>query len=147
MSNWVDCTTVKQYALVKWQDLNYNGKANLPFGDEDAFDDFLEETLIPRAQGHINRFCKRDFDADYPGAVPDPIKDVAARATANMVQYMVMNKMGPLIHQGQFTLSIPDQSVLTKDLLQLLAPWVKRRPYSKASDYKTDKITDDWSEA
>ena len=144
MTPWTTSAEVRQYALVKWESLNY--APDTPFADEDAFDDFLDDVLIPRAQGHINKACKRDFDADYPGGVPDAVKDLVARAAANMMQYMVMNKMGPLIHQGQFTLSIPDQSVLTKDLLQLLAPWVKRRPYTKASDYQTDKITDDWSE-
>ena len=115
-----------------------------PFLNEAAFDTFIDATLIPRAQSHINRFCKRDFDVDFPGAVPPAIQDVAARAAANMIQYMVSNKMGPLVHETMFQISIPVQAVLPKDLQDLLTPWVKRYPYTKASDYRTDKISSSW---
>lgn len=135
---------MKKYALVKWDSLNYS--SGVPFANEAAFDTFLDGTLIPRAQAHINAYCRRDFDVDYPGAIPVAIKDIAARTAANMIQYLVMNKMGPLIQQGQFTLSIPDQAVFPKDLQQLLAGWEKRRPYTKASDWRTDAIADDWNE-
>ncbi len=141
---WTTSTEVKQYTLVKWDSLNYT--AGVPFANEAAFNTFLDGTLIPRAQGHINKHCKRDFDVDFPGAVPDAVKDIAARATANMVQYMVMNKMGPLIHETQFQISIPIQAVLTAELIQLLAAWVKRTPHTSTTLYKTDKIADDWNE-
>ncbi len=144
MSAWTTAAETKKYALVKWDSLNY--AVGVPFANEAAFDTFLDGTLIPRAQGHINRHCKRDFDVDYPGAVPDAIKDMAARATSNMLQYMVMNKVGPLVHQSQFQIAIPVQAVLTKELLDLLAVWVKRYPHTKATDYKTDKIASDWNE-
>lgn len=144
MTAWTIAAECKKYALVKWDGLNYT--SGVPFTNEAAFDTFLDGTLIPRAQGHINKHCKRDFDADYPGAVPDAIKDIAARATANMLQYMVMNKMGPLVHETVFQISIPVQAVLPKELQELLAPWVKRRPYTKASDYQTDKIKDAWAD-
>jgi hypothetical protein len=141
---WITSAEVQKYALVKWDSLNY--AAGTPFTNEAAFDTFLDGTLIPRAQAHINQYCRRDFNVDYPTAVPDAIKDIAARATANMIQYMVMNKMGPLVHQGQFTLSIPVQNVLPPDLQQLLAPWEKRKPHTKASAYQTDNIKDAWGE-
>jgi hypothetical protein len=100
--------------------------------------------LIPRVQAHINSFCKRDFDTDYPTGVPEAIKDVAARASANMIQYLVMNKMGPLIRTGDYQITIPAQAVLTKELRDLLAPWVKRGGHVKATDWKTKEITDTW---
>ena len=83
--------------------LNYVASPPAPFANEAAFDTFLTDTLIPRAQAHINAFCKRDFDVDYPTAIPDAIKDVAARAAANMIQYLVMNKMGPLIRDRRLS--------------------------------------------
>lgn len=144
MSAWTTSGEVKKYAATKWDALNTS--AGVPFANEAALDTFLDATLIPRAQSHINQHCRRDFDVDYPDAVPPAIQDVAARATSNMVQYMVMNKMGPLIHETMFQISIPIQAVLPKDLQDLLAVWVKRRPYTKASDYKTSSIADDWNE-
>jgi hypothetical protein len=151
MSAWTTSAEVKKYAATKWDALNTSvsgatGATNIPFTNEAALDTFLDGTLIPRAQSHINRFCKRDFDVDYPGAIPPAIQDVAARATANMIQYMVMNKMGPLVHESAFQIAIPVQAVLTKELQDLLLPWVKRYPYTKASDYRTSAIADDWNE-
>jgi hypothetical protein len=142
MTAWTSASEVREYALVKWDSLNY--ASGTPFANEAAFDTFLTDTLIPRAQGHINAHCKRDFDVDYPSGIPDAIKDVAARAAANMIQYMVMNKMGPLIRTGDYQLSIPTQAVLTKELRELLAPWVKRAGHVKGTDWKTKEITDTW---
>jgi hypothetical protein len=136
---------VRKYALVKYDSLNYT--TGTPFANETAFDTFLTNTLIPRAQAHINAHCKRDFDVDYPDGIPEAIKDVAARAAANMVQYLVMNKMGPLIRTGDYTLSIPEQSVLTKELRALLAVWVKRTPHVISTPYKTDDMRELWDES
>ena len=149
MTAWTTASEVRKYALVKWDSLNYVTTPPTPFVAEAAFDTFLTDTLIPRAQNHINASCKRDFDVDYPTGIPDAIKDVVARATANMIQYLVMNKMGPLIRTGDYTISIPDQSVLTKELRGLLAPWVasKRTPRVKATPYKTQEIKDTWDES
>jgi hypothetical protein len=142
MTVWATCQDVRRYALVKWDSLNY--ATNTPFASENDFDQFLSGTLIPRAQAHINAFCRRDFDLDYPDGIPEAVKDVAARAAANMVQYLVMNKMGPLIRTGDYQISIPDQSVLTKELRDLLAPWVRCAGHVKTTPYKTREIDDTW---
>ena len=145
MTAWITPSEVRKYALVKYDSLNYT--TGTPFANETAFDTFLTNTLIPRAQAHINAHCNRDFDVDYPDGIPVAIKDVAARAAANMVQYLVMNKMGPLIRTGDYTLSIPEQSVLTKELRALLAPWVKRTPHVTSTPYKTDDMRELWDES
>jgi hypothetical protein len=129
---------------VKWDTLNYATSPPAPFGNEVAFDTFLTGTLIPRAQGHINAFCKRDFDADCPSGIPEAVKDIAARATANMIQYLVMNKMGPLIRTGDYQITIPEQAVLTRELKGLLGPWVKRAGHVISTPYKTREIDDSW---
>jgi hypothetical protein len=142
MAPWVTSQDVKRYALVKWDNLNY--ASGMPFESEIVFEAFLAGTLIPRAQGHINAFCRRDFDADYPSGIPEAVKDIAARATANMIQYLVMNRMGPLIRTGDYQVSIPDQSVLTKELRELLTPWVRRAGHVKATDWKTREVRETW---
>ncbi len=144
MTAWTSPSEVRKYALVKWDSLNYAVNPPAPFASEAAFETFLTDTLIPRAQGHINAFCKRDFDADYPSGIPEAIKDVAARAAANMIQYLVMNKMGPLIRTGDYQITIPTQAVLTKELKELLASWVRRTGHVKATPYKTREISGTW---
>ena len=146
MTSWTTATEVRKYALVKWDSLNYVTSPPAPFANETAFDTFLTDTLIPRAQGHINAFCKRDFDTAYPTGIPDAVKDVAARATANMIQYLVMNKMGPLIRVDDYKISIPDQAVLTKELRELLLPWRKRTPRVISTPYQTDEMKERWDE-
>jgi hypothetical protein len=141
---WTTATEARKYAQVKLDSINYD--KNTPFANDAAFESFITDTLIPRAQGHINAYCKRDFDTDYPDGIPEAIKDIAARATGNMIQYLVMNKMGPLIRTGDYQISIPNQSILTKELRDLLAPWAKKRGgHVKATDYKTREITDAWN--
>ena len=93
MTPWTNHTEVEMYAATKWDALNVS--AGVPFSSQAAFDSFIDATLIPRAQSHINRFCKRDFDVDFPGAIPPAIQDVAARAAANMIQYMVRTRWAP----------------------------------------------------
>jgi len=126
LTAWTTSAEVKLYALVKWTSLNHDPKQPSPFADEAAFDTFIDGTLIPRAQAHINRHCRRDFDADYPGAIPEDVKDVCARAVANMIQYMVMNKMGPLMRTGDYNIAIPKQAVLTDELKDDLAAYVTK---------------------
>jgi hypothetical protein len=123
---WTTAAEVKKYALVKWDSLDYSTSPAAPFANEAAFDSFLTDILIPRAQAHINRHCRRDFDADYLSGVPEDIKDICARVAANMIQYMVMNKMGPLIRAGDYQLSIPRQAVLTDEIKADLAEYVKK---------------------
>jgi hypothetical protein len=143
MAAWTTATEVREYAQVKLDSINYD--KNKPFADDAAFETFIDSVLIPRAQAHINAHCERDFDTDYPTGIPDAIKDVAARATANMIQYLVMNKMGPLIRTGDYQISIPTQAVLPKELQDLLARWVKKRGgHVKSTDWKTKEITDTW---
>jgi hypothetical protein len=144
MTPWTNHAEVEMYAATKWDALNVS--AGVPFANQVAFDTFIDGILIPRAQSHINRFCKRDFDVDFPSAIPPAIQDVAARATANMIQYMVSNKMGPLVHETMFQISIPVQAVIPKDLQDLLTPWIKRYPYTASTPYRSDKIVDDWNE-
>jgi len=142
MTAWTTASEVRKYAQVKLESINY--EKSTPFANDAAFETFITNTLIPRVQAHINSFCKRDFDTDYPTGVPEAIKDIAARASANMVQYLVMNKMGPLIRTGDYQITIPTQAVLPRDLHDLLAPWVKRSPHVKSTPYKTKEINDTW---
>lgn len=150
MTAWIDSTLVKKYAATKWDAVNY--VLNSPFSGEASFAAFIDDTLIPAAQAHINAFCKRDFDVDYSGAIPEAIQDICARATANMIQYLVMNKTGPLIRVSDYKISMPEQDVLPDDLKALLAPWVVptvqegRTGHVKMSAYKTQEIADRWGE-
>jgi len=144
MTTWVSPAVVRSYALVKWDSLNYATSPPAPFANESDFDTFLIDHLIPSAQAHINAHCKRDFDVDYPTGIPEAVRDVCGRATANMIQYLVMNKMGPLIRVGDYRVSMAVQDVLTPELQALLIPWRKRTSKVISTPYKTKELDDTW---
>jgi len=53
---------VRKRALIKWDSLNYVKDPPTPFGDEDAFENWLTDTVIPETEKLINEFCRRpDF--------------------------------------------------------------------------------------
>jgi len=53
---------VRKRALVKWDSLNYSTSPPAPFATEDAFDNWLTNTVIPEAEKLINDYCRRaDF--------------------------------------------------------------------------------------
>ena len=144
-NQWVSAGRVKQYALVDYTTLNYL-QTSVPFTNEYEFDTFLDRMIIPATQSHINAFCRRDFNVDYTGAtIPEAIRDICARAAANMVQYLVMNRSGPLIRVSDYKISIPMQAVITPELAALLVPWLKATRFIKKRPYKTDRISDEWS--
>ena len=142
-TQWISAGRVKQHALVKWDTLNYD--VNMPFANEYEFDTFIDRFLIPEAEGHMNAFCRRDFGADFPGAIPPAIQGITARVAANMIQYLVMNRSGPLIKVSDYKVSIPKEEVITPELAALLTPWLKATRFIKSRPYKTDRISDEWS--
>jgi hypothetical protein len=133
---WITASEVKKYAQVKYTDFMEGS-----FASETELDSFITDSVIPAVESHIEAYCRRDFDADYPSGIPNAIKDVARRASTNILQYMIMNKMGPLIRVDErfqhYKLGIPEQEVLTPGLKALLDPWVKASTYVKATEYKT----------
>jgi len=127
---WVTALEVRQYAQVLYSDFQEG-----TFANETAFDTFITGTVIPAVESHIEAYCDRDFDVDFPSGIPAAIKDVARRAAANILQYMIMNKMGPLIRVEDFKLAIPEQEILTPGLRKLLDRWKYRQPHVKSTDY------------
>jgi hypothetical protein len=145
---WISGEEARRYALVRYDSLNYS-KTSVPFSNEYEFNVFVEEFLIPSAQGHVNAYCNRDFDTDYSGAIPAAIRDICARVVSNMIQYLVMNKSGPLIRMSDYQISMPKQDVLTTEIKMLLDPWITYGLAAqgfilKHRDYVTQKTQEQW---
>ena len=116
------------------------------FGSEATLRAYITSTIIPRVEAHINAYCQ----TSWTSTVPDAIQDVAARAGANFLLYMLRNKMGPLFQTsspgGGVTLAIPIQEILTPDLKAMLDPFKRSTPVVKSTSYKTDRIKTAWDE-
>jgi len=128
---WITASDVKLYAQVKYSDFLEGS-----FADEDAFNTFIADILIPAVESHIEAYCDRDFDTDFPSGIPEAIKDVARRAAANILQYMIANKQGPLVRVEDFKLSIPEQEILTPGLRKILDRWKYRQSHVKSTEYE-----------
>ena len=127
---WCTAAYVKSYAQLKYSDFLEG-----TFANDTAFETFITGTLLPAVEGHIEAYCSRDFDADYPSGVPAAVKDICARAAANVLQYMIANKQGPLVRVEDFKLAIPEQEILTPALKKLLESWRYRPSHVKSTDY------------
>jgi len=60
---------VRKRALVKWDSLNYATSPPAPFADEDAFDNWLTNTVIPEAEKLINDYCRRPDFSEHAAEV------------------------------------------------------------------------------
>jgi len=113
---YTTATIVKQYAQVAYADFLEG-----TFANDAAFVTFITDTVIPAAQSYIDYYCDQTWTT-----APADVADVCARVAANILQYMIMNKQGPLVRVDQFKVVIPECEVLTPGLRMLLGPHIKR---------------------
>jgi len=127
---WVTAKEAKERAQVDHTDFREGF-----FPNEDALDANINDVILPGIESHVNKICDRDFNVDFPEGVPPAIKSVAREAASNTLQYMVLNRMGPLVREDQFKLLIPEQVIFTQSLMKILALWRFRQPHVKSTDY------------
>jgi len=128
MTAWLNPTQVKTYAQK-----SYDQFLEGTFADEAAFETWITDVLSPAIEAHINSICDRDFNAE--ASVPAAIKDIANRAAANTLKYMIANKQEPLVRVEDFKVLIPEQATFTPELRDLLERWRTKAIIVKSSDY------------
>ena len=84
---------------------------------------FLTDRLR-ESQSLIQVRLGRDFLADD---VPAGLKNIHLRLTANIYNYILMNKRNPVMQVGEFNFQLNDDSVFTEALKNDLAPFRRRR--------------------
>jgi hypothetical protein len=91
----------------------------LGFESDDALDLFLKD-LLRRAQDHAESYLGRTYT---PETVPPAVKEVALRLAANMYNYLLKVRRGPLMQVGEFEVRLVDDSVFTPALRRDLRPF------------------------
>ena len=104
------------------------------FKEDDA--EFIEliEDWIRQSESHINHYCKRNW---YPYIndegeeiivkVPDAIRNVCIRLTANIISFSFGRRDNPLKKVDDWNTGVITSTVFTDDLKQDLKPFRKPR--------------------
>lgn len=100
-------------------------------GDEtDPFEDIIEE-WIAQAEGLINSYCKRNWNpvvvdgTTTPVPIPDAVKNVCIRLTANIIAFRYARKENPIKKVNDYSMTIFSSEIFTDDLKQDLKPFKK----------------------
>ena len=115
----------------------------LGFTTEEALSTFITTYVIPGVEGRIHQHCMKTWTAD---TVPAGVKLIANVAGSNVLIYMRVNNLGPLIQSGQFKLQVADVPAFTEDMLKALDEFKVLPDVGKSSDYATPEIKDRWNE-
>ena len=107
--------------------------------DESLFTALIED-WISQAESHINGYCRRNWNntIDENGnevevKVPDAVKNVCIRLTANIIAFYYARKENPIKKVNDYSMTIFSSQVFTDDLKEDLKPY---RKSSKISVFK-----------
>lgn len=95
------------------------------FGLKDSPEEFetLIEEWINQSESLITSYCKKEWTDN----VPDAVKNVCLRLTANMVAFYYARRDDPLHKVDDFNVKIFSSEIFTDDLRQDLKPFRKAR--------------------
>lgn len=112
--------------------------SQLGFTDDDEVDGFLYD-LLERAQGHVRGYLGRDYRY-YD--VPSAVKEATLRLAANMYNYALKVRRGPLVQTGTFEVELVDDMVFTRALKKDLEPYRIWRHIPREYCAQTPKVTE-----
>jgi hypothetical protein len=115
-----------------------------PAEGTDEMHDYIEDLILPGAQGLINQFLGQSYtSSDVPDAVIYCTVRVAARGLMNIA----INKKGGLITVNQWLQALADPTVFTPELKAEIQSFALGRTGSVvASSYKTHDMKHRWAE-
>jgi len=137
---YLDATVVVQF--------NDPGKQTLykelGFISENTLETFVSTNIILGVENRVAEIIGVTYTAE---TVPADVKLAATQAACNVLAYIRVNRMGPLITNPQgFNLSVPIVTAFTPEIMAVLALHKTSTEQLASSEYKTDKIRDTWEE-
>jgi hypothetical protein len=110
----------------------------------DQMDAYIEDLILPGAQGLINQFLGRSYTS---ADVPDAVMYCAVRVAARGLMNIAINKKGGLITVNQWLQALADPTIFTPELKAEIQSFVLGRTGSVvASSYKTHAMKHRWDE-
>lgn len=118
---WIDVDEVKQFTGIQPQHLK------LSKDDDNKLDEILTK-WISQSEDLIKSYTNNKFENN----VPDSVKNVCLRLTANMVALAIERRDTPRTIVNDWTIRVSSSKIFTEDLKEDLTPYVKE--YSNKSD-------------
>lgn len=121
---WIDVNEVKQFTGIKSKHLKLSSE------DDDKLDEILEK-WISQSEDLIKSYTNNKFANE----VPDSVKNVCLRLTANMVALAIERRDTPRTIVTDWGTRVSSSKIFTEDLKEDLTPYVKE------TSYKSDKVS------
>jgi len=108
------CSTddVIEYAGVVAQDLDLANTSSLKA---------LISKWILQITDFINEYCGQSWE---PSEVPAGVRNACLRMTASMVTTAIQKRKGTIVKIGEFSVSVAQDNILTKDVIAILSNYV-----------------------
>ena len=116
----------------------------LGFATEADLTTWIETYVITTVESRIHQRCRKTWTVD---TVPAAVKLIANVAGSNVLIYMRVNNLGPLIQSGQFKLQVAEVPMFTEEMLAALDEFAESPSLTKTSGYATGEIKERWNES
>jgi hypothetical protein len=83
------------------------------FATQAACDAYIEDVLLPAAQGLVNQFLNQSYNAS---TVPAAVLHTVIKIAANGLRKIEVNKKGGLIQGSQWMVELSDATIFTPEL-------------------------------
>lgn len=118
---WLNVEEVKTFTGIKPKHLNFNEE------DNHKLDDVLDK-WISQSESLIKSYTHNEFT----GEIPDAVKNVCLRLTANMIALAIERRDTPRTKVTEWTIKVSSSDIFTSDLKEDLQPYV--HDHSNTSD-------------
>lgn len=133
---YMDPEVVKKLSATDWM--------KLKFVDDATFTTWINDNVISGIESRVAQITGKTWTAD---TVPEGVKQIAHIAGSNVLIYLRVNQLGPLIQRGEFNLAAPQVPTFTEVMIKDLERFKQCTEQIVSSDYKTQALKDTWEES
>lgn len=121
---WIDMDDVKQFTGIQPKHLKLSAE------DDNKLNEILEK-WISQSEDMIKSYTNNKFTDE----VPDTVKNVCLRLTANMISLAIERRDTPRTIVTDWGTRVSSSKIFTEDLKEDLTPFIKEK------SYKSDKVS------
>ena len=121
---WIDIDDVKQFTGIQPKHLKLSAE------DDTKLNEILEK-WISQSEDMIKSYTNNKFSDE----VPDTVKNVCLRLTANMISLAIERRDTPRTIVTDWGTRVSSSKIFTEDLKEDLTPFIKEK------SYKSDKVS------
>lgn len=122
---WIDIDDVKQFTGIQPKHLKLSAE------DDTKLNEILEK-WISQSEDMIKSYTNNKFTDE----VPDTVKNVCLRLTANMISLAIERRDTPRTIVTDWGTRVSSSKIFTEDLKEDLTPFIKEKV-----SYKSDKVS------